>query len=159
MPTNYKIPKSAGPDPARYAMTGSEDSHQIALFMLAAQKSEQYPELKWLFAIPNGGFRTKSEAAKFKAIGVKSGVSDIFWPLKRGQWSGLFIELKRPVSKGRRQGAATQEQKDFIDFVHKQGYAAMVCVGYEMAWNTLMQYYAWPNKSSEPILAPMVVGE
>lgn len=159
MPRSFTVPKSTGPDPAKYAMTGSEDSHQIALFMLAALKAETYPELKLMFAIPNGGFRTKSEAARLRAMGVKRGVPDTFLPVKRGAWSGLFIELKRPVGKNKRQGTASKEQGIWIEDLQKQGYAAMVCVGYEMAWNIIMDYLAWPNQSIEPKLAPLKLVE
>lgn len=131
--------KSIGPDPAKYAK-GSEESHQIALFMKASQNFDKYPELKWLFAIPNGGFRTKSEAGRFKASGVKSGVPDICLPVKRGPYSGLYIELKRPDSIGRKEGKPSPEQEDWIDFLRSQGFGAMVCVGYEMAWNNIVRY-------------------
>lgn len=129
----------SGPDPAKYAK-GSEESHQIALFMKAAQNFDKYPELKWMFHIPNGGFRTKSEAGRFKASGVKSGVPDICLPVKRGFYSGLYIELKKPALNNRKDPEARPEQKEWIDFLRSQGFGAMVCVGYEMAWNAIIAY-------------------
>lgn len=129
-----------GPDPAKYALSGSEDAHQVALFMKAAQNFDKYPELKLMFAIPNGGFRNKSEAARLKAMGVKRGVPDILLPVKRSLWSGLFVELKRPAAPGKREGTTSDEQDDWIDDLKAQGFGAMVCVGYEMAWNTIIAY-------------------
>jgi len=73
----------------------SESSHQIALFAMCALNMKKYPELKWFHAIPNGGFRDKITAGKLKAEGVKSGVSDMFLPVKCDAYSGLYIELKK----------------------------------------------------------------
>ena len=39
-----------------------EDAEQAALFDWAAY----YPELKWMHAIANGGYRNKKEAARLK---------------------------------------------------------------------------------------------
>jgi hypothetical protein len=44
------------------------------------------------FAIPNGGYRRKTEAAIFKGQGVRAGVPDIFL-LHEGR--AYFLELKR----------------------------------------------------------------
>lgn len=50
---------------------------------------------------PNGGLRNKREAAKLKAMGVKSGVADLIF-IRRAPWSldclpeVFFLELKAP---------------------------------------------------------------
>ena len=87
----------------------TEDTEQICLFRWAALQSSKYPELALMYHIPNGGKRSKSEAARFRTMGVKAGVPDIFLPVKRsGHWltgpsdmiapyNGLYIELKRPA--------------------------------------------------------------
>ena len=47
-------PKPSKPiTPEQLAASGSEDGHQSALFCWAALNTEQYPQLKNLFAIPN----------------------------------------------------------------------------------------------------------
>ena len=38
----------------------SEEEEQIMLFSWARMYEYRYPQLKWLYAIPNGGYRTKS---------------------------------------------------------------------------------------------------
>lgn len=50
------------------------------------------------FAVPNGGWRNRTVAAKLKAQGVRAGVPDmlVLFPGARIQ----FWELKRPGSKG-----------------------------------------------------------
>lgn len=44
-------------DPAKYAEAGTEHAHQVALFMWVATQIPTYPELRWMYAIPNGGKR------------------------------------------------------------------------------------------------------
>lgn len=120
--------------PEQLAAVGSEDAHQSALFCWAALNLKTYPELEWLFAIPNGGFRDKRTASKLKATGVKAGVSDMLLPVRRGVWPGLFIELK--VGKN----TLSQEQKDFKNFVLGQGYGFAACWGWEAARKVIVEY-------------------
>ena len=57
----------------KYAMR-SEDTEQINVVSWANWNVNRYPELRWLFHVPNGGSRNKQEAVKFKQMGVKAGV-------------------------------------------------------------------------------------
>ena len=107
-----------------------EAAEQIAYFKWAAY----IPELRWAFHIPNGGSRNKIEAVNLKRQGVKSGVSDIFIPLARGGYHGLFIELKVGRNK------PTDNQLEFINVMKKEGYAASVCYGAEAAIAVTRQY-------------------
>lgn len=122
--------------------TNKESSHQRALFCWAHDNLETYPELYWLFAVPNGGERPKSVAAAMKAEGAKDGVSDIFLPIKRGPWSGLWIELKRPARPdlNHKEGVVSKEQKKWIDHFKSQDYGAMVCIGWEQARDNIVAY-------------------
>lgn len=121
--------------PEQLASSGSELAHQKALFCWAALNLNKYPELKYMYHIPNGGRREKREAANLKASGVKSGVPDIHLPTKCGQYSGLYLELKK--LKG---GSASDEQKDWIDYLTKAGYAAYVVKGWIEAVSCLQWY-------------------
>lgn len=120
--------------PEMLAANGSEDGAQSALFCWAAINVNVYPDLKWLFAIPNGGFRDKITASKLKATGVKSGVLDICLPIKRGIYSGLFIEMKRGKNK------PSAEQKEWIDFLPTQGFGVIVCYSWESARDIIISY-------------------
>lgn len=113
----------------------TEGEEQATLFSWASIKSRAYPELRLLFHIPNGGARKKSEAARFKAEGVKPGVPDIFLPVARGPWHGLFIELKR--QKG---GRISEAQRNWLDDLAGQGYCAVVAFGWKEAAQTI-EYY------------------
>ena len=55
----------------RYAKR-SEDTEQINVASWAAWNERQYPELKWLHHIPNGGSRNKAEAVKLKQVSLIS---------------------------------------------------------------------------------------
>jgi hypothetical protein len=131
--------------PEELAKTGTEDAHQRALMAMASTHVTKYPELKWFHAIPNGGSRGDSaksamiRGGALRASGVKAGVSDTFLPVKRGPWSGLYIEMKKPGKIK----STSKEQKEFIDFVRSQDYAAMVCDNWQDAWNAVVRYLEW----------------
>lgn len=77
-------------------MNHIEDNEQICLMEWAAAQSVKFPELSLIFHIPNGGKRNAREAARFKRMGVKADVPDLFLPVPRGDCHGLFIEMKAP---------------------------------------------------------------
>ena len=113
----------------------TEDQEQMALINWARMQEKRYPELRLLFHIPNGGSRGKAEAGRFRAMGVKSGVPDLFLPVPHGSVHGLFIELTR--TKG---GRVSKDQQQWINQLWEQGYAAYVCCGWEQAARTIKIY-------------------
>ena len=52
------------------------------------------PRLGTIFAVPNGGYRSKATAGRMKSEGLKAGVWDIFVPVQMGQHCGMWIEMK-----------------------------------------------------------------
>lgn len=115
-------------------MKHNEDNEQITLFRWAQFLSGKYPELGLMFHIPNGGKRDVREAARFKSMGVKAGVPDIFLPLARGSYHGLFIELKAAGGK------PSEKQKECIEFLKTQGYRVEICYGWENASKVITEY-------------------
>lgn len=117
-------------------MALSEAQHQTNVFKWAAQPSirSQYPELKLLFHIPNGGSRDVVEGAHLKAQGVKSGVPDLCLPVARGNCHGLYIEMKTET------GRPSPEQDWWGYELHAQGYYWEVCHGWKSAVRTLEWY-------------------
>ena len=66
----------------------------------------QYPEhAEMLFAVPNGGGRSRTEAAIMKAEGVTAGVADLILLESRGGYGSLCIEMKTG-EKSSRQSAS-----------------------------------------------------
>ena len=55
-------------------------TEQVALFGWAEYNEAYYPELRLLYAIPNGGHRHKAMSAELKAEGVKPGVPNLCLP-------------------------------------------------------------------------------
>ncbi len=94
----------------------------------------------YLFAIPNGGARRRIEAARLVGLGVRAGVSDLFFsfpslsaPIK----CGLYIEMKAPKPYGKR---ASDKQMTFIERMILAGYEAEVCFGWDEARKAIQQY-------------------
>ncbi len=124
------------PTPEQLAKSGTEAAHQTALFCWAAlpEAIKAYPLLKLLFHIPNGGTRNKVEAGHLKAQGVKAGVLDLFLPVSKGRYHGLWIELK--VGKNK----TSPEQDQWIADLNEQGYAVSVCYSWVEASEHLKFY-------------------
>jgi hypothetical protein len=112
----------------------SESAEQIALFQWAGLATAAVPELRLLHAIPNGGLRTKTTAARLKREGLKPGVPDIVLPVARHGWHGLYIELK--FGKGR----VSESQQWWHDELTSQRYAVFVCWGWLAAKKTILAY-------------------
>ena len=92
------------------------------------------------WAVPNGGNRSKSEASRLKAEGVKAGVPDIT-VVHDGMYYGL--EVKKPATKTPK-GYLSKAQKDMIKKIEDVG-CAEVEVVYSVAdvilWlNTKLNY-------------------
>lgn len=113
-----------------------ESEEQTWLFKWAQDISAlKWPELELMYHIPNGGSRNKIEAARLKSQGVKKGVPDVFLPVARGGYHGLYIEMKR--KKG---SVVSQDQKYYISALRAQGYRVDVCKGFQEAANTIEEY-------------------
>lgn len=69
-------------------------------------------------------------------MGVSAGYPDIFIPYPVGEHHGLYIELKR--QKG---GVVSDAQKDWLDFLSKQGYFTAVTYGLDEAKNVVLKYF------------------
>ena len=67
----------------------------------------QYPDhALMLFAVPNGGGRSKIESAIMKGEGVTAGVADLILLEARGGWGSLCIEMKTRDKGSSRQSAS-----------------------------------------------------
>lgn len=115
-------------------MIPTEDEEQIAVFSWAALNIGRFPELELMHHVPNGGKRSKSEAVRFRAMGVKAGVCDIFLPVARGMWHGLYVEMKAL------DGRLSAAQEKYMAAVKAQGYCCRVCFGAEEAIKAISEY-------------------
>lgn len=129
------------PSSATYVTT-SEDAHQAAFFRWAVMNEMRYPDLRKMYAVPNGGHRNKVVAAKLKAQGVRAGVLDISLDVARQGFHGLRIEMKKPADKvhGKRAGELSGEQLERFADLWADGYRAEVCFGWQEAVAVVQDY-------------------
>jgi hypothetical protein len=88
-----------------------------------------------LFAIPNGGQRNIITAKRMKDEGVRSGIPDLFLAVPRGNFHGLFIEMKKP-----RGGVVSENQKACMEMLSANGYCVTVCHGFIEAKTAITAY-------------------
>ena len=111
-----------------------EHVEQVALMQWAALSLTRYPDLAWLYAIPNGGHRYANVAKALKAEGVKSGVSDLHLPVAKRGYHGLWIEMKAAG------GQVSSAQRAWLEGMRMLGHRAEMCRGFEAARTVLEDY-------------------
>jgi hypothetical protein len=122
----------------------SEHNEQCAVMQWCDLSASRYPDLEWVFAIPNGAklpyFKTTAgKRVSFQAMwlikeGLKAGVSDLFAPFARGIYHGAFIEMKYGDNK------ATVKQVKFLKTMARNGYLSAVCWGADSTIELLEKY-------------------
>jgi hypothetical protein len=112
----------------------SEHDEQAAFIQWCSLSLAKYPELKWIHAIPNGGKRGFKTAKSLKAEGVKPGVFDVFLPISRGIFHGLYIEFKFGKNK------LTSEQAEFMKYCQENDYKTAVCYSGQDAAQIVVNY-------------------
>lgn len=122
----------------------SENQHQMAVIKWSQQASirKKWPELKLLFHVPNERNCTPQQGKMLKLMGVKRGVPDIFLPVPRGNYYGLWLEIKTET------GRATGDQEWWGEQLMGRGYAWEVCHGWESAVRVLEWYLSLPAGDS-----------
>lgn len=118
--------------------TANEDIEQETLMQWTVYAMGMYPELKLLYHVPNGGKRNTAEAAHLKRQGVKAGVPDLCLPVPRGNYHGLYTEMKAKSNQ------PTEEQIQWLESLSAQGYKTAVCWGYEAARSVIESYLQLP---------------
>lgn len=114
-----------------------EWEEQAAIFRWASMYDHEFPELKLLNGSLNGVRLTIGQAKKAKRTGMKKGYPDIFLPVSRGLFHGLFIELKA------RNGSLPQKNDDqhwWLTQLSDQGYSCHACRGADAAISLIKTY-------------------
>lgn len=110
----------------------------------ATRQGKVIPGVERVVAIPNGAYLAGSprsramQWARLKAAGAKKGAADLFWPVPRQGFHGLFVEMKAPRPHS---ASVSAEQREFLDAVVADGYRGEVCRGAEEAIAVLMDYF------------------
>lgn len=93
-----------------------------------------------LFAVPNGGGRSRTEAAIMKGEGVTAGVADLILLEARGGWGALCIEMKTR-SKSSRQRPS---QKAWQEVAERAGNRYVVIRSLEAFMAVVREYMGLP---------------
>ena len=104
----------------------------------------QYPQYT-LFAIPNGGNRNAITGAIMKKEGVLAGVADLFLMVAKGDYHGLFIEMKTD------EGRQADSQKLFQFQCEAFGYRYAICRSLEEFITTINEYLEGYNNENDQI--------
>jgi hypothetical protein len=112
----------------------SEHNEQRAFFEWVAVQKNIHPELKMMFAIPNGFMSTIRQRSKMVVEGMQSGVPDIFLAVAKKNYHGLFMEMK---IKG---GRISPNQQDWLKRLDEQGYYDSVCYSADEAIELVKWY-------------------
>lgn len=113
----------------------SEDESQMCVIDWAKlQRWKKGTLADYLHHSPNGGLRSKSEAGRFKKMGTKAGFPDLFLPIAKGPFNGLFIEMK--ISTGK----ISVNQRAYIPLLKDENYRVEVCYSADGAINLIKNY-------------------
>jgi len=112
-----------------------EAIEQAKVIAWARANERNYPFLWMLHSSLNGVKMTKAQAVRAIAQGMKKGVADLFLPVKKGVYSGLYIEMKS--EKGR----TSIDQSKFLTAVSENDYLAHICYSAVEAIDKIKGYY------------------
>lgn len=102
--------------PSASAWQGKEADLQVEIVTRSLALAADFPEITLLHAIPNGDWRGFGTGIKLKAQGVLPGIPDLFLPVPRGDFHGLYIELKKA------NGSVKPAQWEMMAALHSQGF-------------------------------------
>jgi hypothetical protein len=114
----------------------ADEAHaQTRVVRWAKENEFRHPALAYLFHPANGEYRPKGTAGKLKAMGVKSGVPDLWLPWRDTHGRvGLVIELKH----GRNQPTPMQEA--YMEYLHEIGWVVIVAYSSQEAIEAIAKY-------------------
>ncbi len=112
-----------------------EAAEQEKVIKWARDNEKTYPFLWMLHSSLNGVKMTKAQAGRAIAQGMLSGVPDLFLPVPKNGYHGLFIEMKYGSNK------VTENQEKFLQNAANVGYAISVCYSANEAIKRIEDYY------------------
>lgn len=115
--------------------TPSEEEIQRTCVEWSEKVISTYPALAWLMHTPNGGKRSKGEAGKMKAMGVKPGYPDLTIPVRNRFWTGLAVEMKSST------GQLTMDQKKWLVTLSESGWLTVVARSLEEFVDAVIAYH------------------
>jgi hypothetical protein len=123
-------------------ITVKEEDEQMMLVQYI-----RYQYSKILFKCDLAGVRLSiGQAVKQKKLGNNKAYPDLFFPEPRGEYHGLFIELKRKGTRllkknGEYVNEHIQEQAEMCYKLREKGYVACIAVGFDQAKEVIDNYF------------------
>ena len=112
----------------------SEHEIQCAVFQWAAIACRVYPDLRWLYAVPNAGRRSIGAARYMVAEGLRRGVPDVCLPVSRGTFGALYIEHKSDA------GALRADQREWVEGLRAAGNCVIVSRSFDESRRAIVEY-------------------
>jgi hypothetical protein len=112
-----------------------EAIEQAKVIAWAKRHEHIYPYLWLLHCSLNGVKLSAIQASIAKAQGMLSGVPDLFLPVPKNGYHGLYIEMKS--AKGR----VSVEQSRYLKCAAENGYSVVVCYSANEAIKRIEDYY------------------
>ena len=132
-------------------MEHHEDLEQVAIMRWAGFTripGTNEPISNYLIHIPNGGKRNVREATRFKRMGVKAGVADLFLAYPMGTMPGLWLELKKQERHFSTPAlvrlSVKPNQREWLERMSAVGYMVDVCFGADAAILRIKSYLGVP---------------
>jgi hypothetical protein len=116
-------------------LTPLESAEQAVVIRWCLWHESRWPELRWLFAVPNAAKRTKFERGLNLDLGMKAGVPDLILPVPRGTYIGLAMEMKRVGGRG-----PSELQEMWLDGLASMGWRTQTCWGANEAIDLITSY-------------------
>lgn len=119
-----------------------EDAIQAGVFswILHPDNRALMPELDLIYAIPNGGKRTKFEAHLFQQTGVRRGIPDIHVAVSRKPFFSLYIELKTWKRFNTKHHGCSPEQLAWHERLRFAGHKVIVSWSVSDTINKIKEY-------------------
>jgi hypothetical protein len=136
--TTILLPQPAEKPPRAVIREPLESEIQITYFDLLRLYESKFPELRWIYNNANGEYRSPLTAKRLKRLGVKAGVWDVFCPIPKHGFHGLYIEFKR---NGR--SRLTPGQIEFGKFVREAGYKISIFWNAQEAFQKTLEYLGY----------------
>lgn len=120
-------------------LEADEQKKVIQWARISSKNVIKYPMLTMLTMLHcslNGVPLTASQAGRAKQQGMLRGVPDLFLPVPKNGYFGLFIEMKSA------NGKPTTDQLAFLNNVGSMGYMTKICYSADEAIKTIEDYYS-----------------
>jgi hypothetical protein len=88
------------------------------------------------YSIPNGADVSDANRKTLVAEGMRKGVPDLCFPMARGRFHGMYVEMKRSDGGS----GLTVDQKRWLSRLEAEGYLAICCNGFDDAFMKISWY-------------------